>query len=375
MIFNQQEILSMGFQWNFQWIHDPAIDSVVKILKNHPWRFVGGCVRDGLLGKTTYDIDINTPLSPTVIMDLFQGFPMNVIGRDHGTIMIFVEPFKVEITTLRKDVTTDGRRAVVEFTDDWMEDSNRRDFTINGLMMDSQGKIYDYHHGLQDLKRGMVKFIGNGTQRIQEDYLRILRFIRFAIRFNQDMEPQLKTMVPLVTGLKNVSMERIINEITLMVSHDNWQKAVQALKYLAVDQLIGGNFNQDFSKYQGDSIEQRWAGILLINGNKFHQWSLDGHWKKQLRASDYDCNHLGANEIFTIYNNQLFSFKIFKTKNLIINGPLEIINQLETFVNDPLVAQQYKTNKAIILNQYQGAAIGPQLINCLYNLWNQYINN
>jgi poly(A) polymerase len=144
-------------------------------------RFVGGCVRDSVVGRKVRDIDIATPDAPDKVMELLGAAGIRVIptGIDHGTVTAVIENQHFEITTLRHDVETFGRRARVAFTDDWAADAQRRDFTINALFADIDGTLYDPTGGLADLRAGRVRFVGEAGLRIGEDALRILRFFRF----------------------------------------------------------------------------------------------------------------------------------------------------------------------------------------------------
>jgi poly(A) polymerase len=160
------------------WLHAPEVRAVMAALGNA--RFVGGCVRNSLLGLGVDDIDIATPLTPDVVAKAVarQGMHAVATGLEHGTVTVVCNSKPFEVTTLRRDVSTDGRRATVAFTTDWQEDAGRRDFTINALYADAQGQVFDYHGGLEDLKVGVVRFIGDADARIAEDYLRVLRLFR-----------------------------------------------------------------------------------------------------------------------------------------------------------------------------------------------------
>ena len=149
-------------------------------------RFVGGCVRKHLSNGKIDDIDIATILTTDQIKEKFKDTNFKVIdtGIKHGTVTILFNKFKVELTTLRKDIQTDGRHAKVEFTDDWKQDSERRDFTINAIYLDINGKIFDPQMGTLDLKNHNIKFIGAPQRRIEGDYLRIIRVIRFKNLFH-----------------------------------------------------------------------------------------------------------------------------------------------------------------------------------------------
>jgi poly(A) polymerase len=149
-------------------------------------RYVGGAVRDGLLGLPVNDVDLATRLEPQEVIARLQKAKIKAVptGLDHGTVTAVSDGHPFEITTLRTDVETDGRRATVAFTDDWKADAARRDFTLNALFADPiSGDVYDYFDGLEDLEKRHVRFIGDPLQRIAEDHLRILRFFRFHARF------------------------------------------------------------------------------------------------------------------------------------------------------------------------------------------------
>ena len=146
-------------------------------------RFIGGCVRDAIARRPVKDIDLATPTPPDRVMALLEAAGLRAVptGLAHGTITaIGPQGTPYEVTTLRRDVATDGRHATVAFTDDWYADAARRDFTINALSADREGQVYDYFNGLQDLGAGRIRFIGLAAQRLDEDILRLLRFFRFA---------------------------------------------------------------------------------------------------------------------------------------------------------------------------------------------------
>ena len=179
-------------------------------------RFVGGCVRKHLINDKVDDIDIATILSTKEIEEKFKDTNFKVIktGITHGTVTLVSKKFKLELTTLRKDVETDGRHAEVEYISDWQLDSERRDFTINAIYLDINGNIFDPQMGTVDLKNNNVKFIGDPQKRIEEDYLRIIRFIRFKIMYNSKVEPTTNDAVKQnLNGIKKISKERILTEL------------------------------------------------------------------------------------------------------------------------------------------------------------------
>ena len=179
--------------------------------------FVGGCVRKFLTNENIDDIDIASIFSPEEIKEKFKDSEFKIIetGIEHGSVTAILNSSKFEITTLRQDIKTNGRHAEVSFIDNWKDDSNRRDFTINAIYMDRRGKIYDPQNGREDLKNNKVKFIGDPSTRIEEDYLRIIRFIRFSIHYNNQVSES-KTIEAVklnLNGIKNLSKERILNEL------------------------------------------------------------------------------------------------------------------------------------------------------------------
>src|SRR5258708_15650787 len=177
-------------------------------------RYVGGAVRDDLLGLPLSDIDLATRITRDEVMDRLKKARIKAVptGIDHGTVTAVSDGHPFEITTLRRDVSTDGRRATVAFTDDWKEDAARRDFTINALSADPlTGEIFDYFGGLDDLAERHVRFIGDPLRRIAEDHLRILRFFRFHARFGSG-EPEaaaLDACTKRANDLMALSRERI----------------------------------------------------------------------------------------------------------------------------------------------------------------------
>ena len=186
-------------------------------------RYVGGAVRDQLLKLPVSDIDLATRLRPDEVIERLEAAEIKAVptGIDHGTITAVSDGQPVEVTTLRRDVSTDGRRATVAFTDDWKEDAARRDFTINALMADpASGEMFDYFGGLADLEARRVRFIGDPLQRIAEDHLRILRFFRFHARFGAG-EPDgdgLDACTARANDLMALSRERIADELLKLLA-------------------------------------------------------------------------------------------------------------------------------------------------------------
>jgi len=193
------------------WLVRPDLAELVAAVG--PLRWVGGAVRDTLLGLAVKDMDAATPLLPEegIARCKTAGIRTVPTGIEHGTVTALTEGGPVEITTLRHDVSTDGRRATVAFAQDWRDDAARRDFTINALYVDpATGEVFDYFGGLADLAARRVRFIGDAAQRIREDHLRILRYFRFQARFGQTPDPEAEqACAALAATLKGLSRERI----------------------------------------------------------------------------------------------------------------------------------------------------------------------
>lgn len=223
------------------WLHDPALARVIAALKvdGNPPRIVGGAVRDALLGIAVADVDIATPLLPDAVTRRLEAAGIKAIptGIDHGTVTAVADGRTFEITTLRRDVSTDGRRATVEFASEWKDDAARRDFTINALYADPESReIFDYFNGLADLDAHHIRFIGDAEQRIAEDHLRILRLFRFHARFGQgaiDAEA-LAAASKHASKLMALSRERIADELRKLLSVANPAPAVQAMQDAAI---------------------------------------------------------------------------------------------------------------------------------------------
>jgi poly(A) polymerase len=181
-------------------------------------RYVGGCVRDTLLGLEVSDVDLATRLTPDMVIARLDSARIKAVptGIAHGTVTAVIGGAPVEVTTLRRDVSTDGRRATVAFTEDWREDAARRDFTINALFADpATGELFDYFGGKADLETRRVRFIGDPLRRIAEDHLRILRFFRFHARFGRGAPdaPALEACAARANDLMALSRERIADEL------------------------------------------------------------------------------------------------------------------------------------------------------------------
>ena len=202
-------------------------------------RFVGGAVRNALSGWPVEDIDIAVPMPPAETLRRLEIASIKAVptGLEHGTVTAIVNGQPFEVTSLRRDVETDGRHAVVVFTDDWEEDSRRRDFTMNALYASIEGEIFDYHGGVEDLIAGRVRFVGDAATRIREDYLRILRLFRFHAWYGKgDMDAEgLRAAAEARDGLASLSGERVSKEMLRLLESQN---PVPALRMMAASAIL-----------------------------------------------------------------------------------------------------------------------------------------
>lgn len=225
-------------------------------------RFVGGIVRDSLIGRHTSDIDLATPLAPEQGLQLLKDHGIKVIptGIDFGTITAVIDGQPYEITTLRRDVETNGRHAIVSYTSDWQQDAARRDFTINALYADLNGTLYDYFNGAADLKQGIVRFIGNAEDRIQEDYLRIIRLFRFHAWYGHGNidAATLATCRQHKQALTQLSIERVTKEILKLLLAPSAVNALTAMQDAEILSTLFSQNNFDAVKFSAlESLEHR----------------------------------------------------------------------------------------------------------------------
>lgn len=237
------ETIAIPRRLEASWMQREDIRALVAALGHGNARFVGGAVRDALLGIAVKDIDMATVLRPEVVMERLEqaGIRRVPTGIEHGTVTAVLAGGPVEITTLRHDVSTDGRRATVAFAQDWREDAARRDFTINALYADpDSGEIFDWFGGLADLQTRTVRFIGDARQRIREDHLRILRYFRFQARFGSqpaDQEAE-DSCSELSATLKGLSRERVGSEMMNLLGLPDPAPTIARMEELGVMAVI-----------------------------------------------------------------------------------------------------------------------------------------
>ena len=218
------------------WLSDPPLAAVLAALPES--RVAGGAVRDTLAGRPVADIDLATPRPPEQVMAALKAAGIRSVptGLSHGTVTAVAGGRGFEITTLRRDVQTDGRHAVVAFTDDWREDAARRDFTLNAMSMTRDGAVFDYFGGVADLRAGIVRFVGDPATRIAEDYLRILRFFRFFSRYGSG-PPDAAALAAIragLPGLSGLSAERVWSELRRILAAPDPRQAIALMGELGV---------------------------------------------------------------------------------------------------------------------------------------------
>lgn len=216
-------------------LNSPQVKAIFAAFPKDSIRIVGGAVRNALLSEPISDIDFATQLTPDEVLEALEMAKVQAVktGFEHGTITAVIDKSPFEITSLRKDVETDGRRAVVSYTKDWAEDAQRRDFTINALYLDQAGEIFDpTGQGLDDIKSKKLRFIGKAEDRIAEDYLRILRYFRFAAHYlpHEKMDAAaLKACREGRAGLKSLSAERVWSELKKLLSAKSPERIVHIM--------------------------------------------------------------------------------------------------------------------------------------------------
>jgi poly(A) polymerase/tRNA nucleotidyltransferase (CCA-adding enzyme) len=217
-------------------LHDPALVAVMTALPEA--RVVGGAVRDTLAGRAVHEIDLATPRPPAQVIAALQAAGLRAVptGLDHGTVTAVAQGRGFEITTLRRDIETDGRHAVVAFTDDWRADAARRDFTINAMSLTRAGEVFDYFGGIGDLRAGVLRFVGDPATRIAEDVLRVLRYFRFYARYGAgSADPAaLAAMRAAAPELARLSAERVWNELARLLAAPDPRAAVDRMADLGV---------------------------------------------------------------------------------------------------------------------------------------------
>ena len=352
-------------------------------------RYVGGCIRKIIKKEEVDDIDLATNLIPTEVCNVLKKNNINFYetGIDHGTITAIIGDQKYEITTLRKDVSTDGRHAKVEFSLDWKDDSNRRDFSINAIYSDKDGNLFDPHNGKKDIESGTVKFIGNPEERIQEDYLRILRYLRFFLNYsNNKHELEIfKTIKRNIGGISKLSSERLVEEFKKLTKSDGFIKLFKDKESLELIEIIFPQLKnlQSFKKlnaYAQKNLSKidfiLLISLLIIDGTDNADYFLykfkisnkdqkrikfvDNFYKQKVNINYFTEKNL--NKIFYFNGRQavtdIISFKLFISKKL----EKKLVKLLDFYNNKTLPTLPVGAN--ILMSKYnipEGKVLGNKL--------------
>ena len=352
-------------------------------------RYVGGCIRKIIKKEEVDDIDLATNLIPTEVCNALKKNNINFYetGIDHGTITAIISDQKYEITTLRKDVSTDGRHAKVEFSLDWKDDSNRRDFSINAIYSDKDGNLFDPHNGKKDIESGTVKFIGNPEERIQEDYLRILRYLRFFLNYsNNKHELEIfKTIKRNIGGISKLSSERLVEEFKKLTKSDGFIKLFKDKESLELIEIIFPQLKnlQSFKKlnaYAQKNLSKidfiLLISLLIIDGTDNADYFLykfkisnkdqkrikfvDNFYKQKVNINYFTEKNL--NKIFYFNGRQavtdIISFKLFISKKL----EKKLVKLLDFYNNKTLPTLPVGAN--ILMSKYnipEGKVLGNKL--------------
>ena len=310
-------------------------------------RYVGGCVRKILNNEIVDDIDFAVNLKPEECSAALKenNIKFFEIGISHGTIIAVIDSYKFEITSLRKDLITDGRHAKVAFTADWQEDASRRDFTINAIFSDIHGNLYDPFDGKKDLEIGKIKFIGDADKRIKEDYLRILRYIRFFLNYSKtEHNDKIRKIIKQnLNGISNISSERLLDEFKKLIISSSFLKLFKDPFCLELINLIFPQFKnldifKNLNKFAEINIKKVdfifLISLMLIDNTdnveyflfKFNISSIDKKrilFLNKFYNKEINKNYFSKNNLWKIfyYNGKqalfdLIYFEIFKSKKI-----------------------------------------------------------
>jgi len=309
-------------------------------------RYVGGCVRKVIKKETVDDIDLATNLVPSEVCDALKKQNINFYetGIQHGTITAIIDDQKYEITSLRKDVSTDGRHAKVEFSSDWKEDAARRDFSINSIYSDKDGNLFDPYNGKKDLESGNINFIGDSENRIKEDYLRILRYVRFFINYsNQNHDLNIiKNIKKNIGGVSKLSSERLLDEFKKLTRSNAFLKIFNDKISLELVEIIFPQLKnlENFKKLNSHAIDNLakvdfifLLSLLIVDGSDntdyfIYKFNISKKDQKRLKSIDLfykenvsikNFNEKNFNKIFYYNGKQtvidIINYKLFTILN------------------------------------------------------------
>ncbi len=361
-------------------------------------RYVGGCVRKILNNEKTDDIDLATNLTPDQVKQCLDKNQIKFFetGIEHGTITAVIDDQNFEITTLRKDVKTDGRHAVVEYTTNWKEDSLRRDFSINSIYSDLDGNLYDPNSGHKDLNVGIIKFIGDPETRIKEDYLRIIRYLRFYTEYSKiDHEINIiKIIKKNIEGLGKISKERQFNELKKILKLDNFLKLFKnktscELFSLIFPQLKNFKKLSKLSKPQEKILKNKSLNFVISflvidetdNSDYFvYKYNLPNELKDKINFLKNNSLNKDSTKIFNKKDLQKIFYYESKSStidlidfNLLYFKQSKKLSELKTYF-EKLDKPEFPIKAQLLINDY-GLKEGRELGQKLKNLEMKWIEN
>ena len=389
------------------------VDQIFKVIKQNSTsgeiRYVGGCIRKILNNEVVDDIDLATNLEPKEVCEILKNNNIKFYesGIEHGTITAMIDNFKFEITTLREDVETDGRHAKIKFSKDWKKDASRRDFTINSIYSDDAGNLFDPFNGKKDLENGYIKFIGEPDKRIKEDYLRILRYLRFYSNYSKHHHDTdvIKKIKINIGGISKLSKERLFDELKKITNIETLEKLSKDKTSSEIFLMIFPEIkNLDFfSKLKPHSFDlaREFDFIFLLmlmildnsdNADYFlYKFNISNKDKKRIKILDNFYRENSSkkitlndlNKIFYFSGKQavidILNYKIFKSKKL----DLKLKEFKDHFINKiipimpikaDLLMSKYKISKGKILGD-KIKSIEEKWVENNFNISDQEVEN
>ena len=356
---------------------------------NSEVRYVGGCVRKIIKKQIVDDIDLATNLKPNEVCDALKKKEINYYetGIEHGTVTAIIDNNKYEITSLRKDISTDGRHAKVEFSIDWKEDAARRDFSINSIYSDKDGNLFDPFNGKKDLEEGNINFIGDAESRVKEDYLRILRYVRFFINYsNQSHDPKIiKIIKKNIGGVSKLSSERLLDELKKLTKSNAFLEIFKDNTCLELIKIIFPQLKNldNFRKINSHAKENLskvdfifLLSLMIVDGTDntdyfIYKFNLSKKDQKRLKSIDFFYkenvnvkyfNEKNFNKIFYFNGKQtvldIINFKLFSS----VKVEKKLLNLIEIYKNK--ILPTFPISAKTIMAKYnipEGKILGSKL--------------
>ena len=364
-------------------------DAINSYSESSEVRYVGGCIRKIIKKESIDDVDLATNLKPNEVCEALKNKEINYYetGIDHGTITAVIDNLKYEITSLRKDVITDGRHAKVEFSLDWKEDAARRDFSINSIYSDGDGNLFDPNNGKKDLEDGLVNFIGDAEDRIKEDYLRILRYLRFFTNYsNHKHKPEIiKIIKRNIGGISKLSSERLLDEFKKLTLSKNFLKLFEDSNSVELIQIIFPQFKnldklKKLNTYAYHNLKNIdfifLLSLMIIDGTDntdyfLYKFNISKKDQKRLKTINLfykeeenikKFNEKSFNKIFYFNGKQavidIINFKIFTSDKV----EKKLINLMESYKNKVIPTMPIGANNLMTkYNIPEGKTLGNKL--------------